>query len=148
MATGDYNSPYTGQQLDDTIRKISSNDIHSYVKVFDNASGAPVVAINSLPAGPDGLRTGVYDVLYSTSSAVRSTSRLNVMDLSVHASGSGRTNAVMVGTDATLNISLCVFTVADQSFHALRDTVNITQDTVVADAPMNIYEIYRQDTIA
>ncbi len=148
MATGDYNSPYTGQQLDDTIRKISSNNIHTYVKVFDNAAGIEVVPINSLPAGPDGLRTGVYDILYSNSAGTRSTSHVNVMDLAVHASGSGRTNAAMAGAEATLMISLCVFTVADQSFHALRDTVNIPQNTVVADTPMKIFEIYRQDTIA
>ncbi len=148
MATGDYNSPYTGQQLDDTIRKISSNNIHTYVKVYDNAAGAEIVSINSLPAGPNGLRTGVYDILYSNSPSTRSTSIMDVVDLSQHCSGSGRSNAVAGGTGVLLKLSQTIFLVADQSFHAIQDSVDVGANTVTADAPMKIYEIYRQDTIA
>ncbi len=153
MAIGDYNSPYTGQQLDDTIRKISSNNIHTYVKVFDNANGIEVVGINSLPAGPDGLRTGIYDVIYSETAAARNTSRIRVDELSLGATGSGRSNIFGDGTpgnDLKLYLSQVAFKVSDQSFHAYKDHVNITDpsDLLLLNQPMKIYEIWRQDTIA
>ena len=156
MATGDYNSPYTGQQLDDTIRKISTNSLHSYTKVFDNPVGAQVVSINSLPSDQNGLRSGVYDVIYAGAAGGASwdsTSRINIHNLNNEASGTGRTNSAVNGTNIEIRLSNVHFSVADQSLRAVRDTVTVSTDantgaSSVPDTPMYIYAIYRQDTIA
>ncbi len=150
MAVGDYNSPYTGAQLDDTIRKITSNEIHSYVRVFTNASGAATVNVNSLPAGPNGLRTGTYDVLYGMNGGVTSlsVSRLILDDLSMnnvgtgHSDGTGATGAVVLG------FSYVKFDGGNKDIIALTDQVDIAANSVMADFNLSIYKIYRQDTIA
>ncbi len=148
MATGDYNSPYTGQQLDDTIRKISSNSIHTYVKVFDNAAGAPLVSINSLPAGPNGLRTGVYDINYSYNASTRNSSRVDVFDLSQKSFGATKANALIDGTDVTITSNQPLFESSTQEFRVGSEIVNIGQNTLTQITGPLIYEIYRQDTIA
>ncbi len=150
MATGDYNSPYTGAQLDDTIRKISNNDIHSYVEVFSNTAGAATVNLNSLPAGPDGLRTGTYDILYSyagSTSGSRSTSRLIIHDVSATSTGTGHADASESNGNITLGFSHAQLDGASKDISAITDQVNITANSVVVNHGLAIYKIYRQDTI-
>ncbi len=150
MAVGDYNSPYTGQQLDDTIRKISSNNIHTYVKVYDNPAGtdSPIL-INSLPVGPNGLRTGVYDITHGLTSHPDSvqSARIIVSNLNETSSSVSRVAGSMSGADLLLQITKVSYSGTGFTFNAGKQDLNITQDSVAYQTAA-IYEIWRQDTIA
>ncbi len=153
MATGDYNSPYTGAQLDDTIRKISSNDIHTYVEVFSNpagTSGITGIALSSLPAGPNGLRTGVYDVEFNTQGGSNtamdgaSLSRLIIHDTNTNASGSGHTG---MWTD-NVGAVRAQYDAGDGRIKILHRIINVQTGAAVDDSgSTEIYYISRQDTV-
>jgi len=146
----DYNSPYTGSQLDETIRKITSNNIHTYHLVFENDSGAAKVYLSSLPAGPDGKRTGVYDIIYdgAGASGAGSVSRIYIHDENEDAGGSGHTDLAGTGNTASIWAPHAHYSHSDKSFAASVDTVALDTNAVTTDYGIKIYKITRQDTIA
>ncbi len=154
MAVADYNSPYTGAMLDETIRKVTGNDLHSYVEVFRDESGSTTeVNINSLPTGPNGLRTGLYTIAYGQGTLAAgnvSTSTILVTNISSNAAGSGHGSlSVDGGTgDYSIHATRTEYEGGAKVFKALYDSLNVTANFGVIGTPLNILIIRRQDTLA
>ncbi len=62
----DYNSPYTGAEIDAGIAK--TEEILTLVQVYNGAPVNTGISINNIPVNPGtGDRTGVYDIIYTSS---------------------------------------------------------------------------------
>ena len=155
MADAAYNSPYTGAQLDETIRKITSNKIHTYVEVFDSHMGTNKgIQLSSLPLNPQGNRNGVYDVEFASAGSTQtamdgaSVSRLYIHDTGIRASGSGHVGMWMDGTKMYIAEIRAYYDEADGKIKINYQIADIQKNSIHDNAAYGkIFKISRQDTI-
>ncbi len=103
----DYNSSYTGLELDAAIA--ATDEIMEFVEVYAGAATNTGIPLSSLSVNPGtGDKTGIYDVLYSasmtdpdSSSGTGSLSRLYIGNESGTYNGAGVSS--MTGTDIAVH---------------------------------------------
>ncbi len=98
----DYNSAYTGAEIDAAVGAMTGGSVSGQQLVWDNTSGTPPtsVAMSAIPVNPDtGDKRGVYTVIYSqtsadvdTSAGVPNSSVLYIGDVNQNSGGSGHSD--------------------------------------------------------
>jgi len=151
MATADYNSPYTGAQLDEVIRKITSNDIHTYTELFRNPAGTTGgIPINTFQAGPDGLRTGTYEILWGGQGALVDHANLSMIvieNLSTSARGPGSFNFTDTSGTMILSVDTAYYDPTTQKIEVFRRDLDLNTNTEVANWSVEIFVVSRRDTL-
>ncbi len=97
----DYNSPYTGSEIDAAIAK--ADKISEYIDLYNGAPTNAGVALSSLAVNPKtGDRSGLYYIIFSIDavdlSSPTTNTQLSVMYISADAGTSSGTSVVGMGT--------------------------------------------------
>ncbi len=146
----DYNSVYTGTEIDAAIAKTAN--MEGLVQVYNGAPTQVEIPASSLPINPGtGDRTGLYYVVHSftadalTLAGTRSkVSMLMVKSVTSNASG---TSAVFVEDgDTTMEIDYAGFHQSTSSFYAKKKNYNTANGTITEDIEF-IHEIWRSQEL-
>ena len=136
----DYNSAYTGQEVDAAIAK--SAKIGEFATVWAGSPTSSPISLSSLPANPGtGDRTGLYYIEYDVaqSSTAPSTSFIHVSNESNDTVASGHTD-MDSGEGAIYSSHVAV---KSGAFQATYDKCVVNSGTFTLDQPLYIRKIWR-----
>ncbi len=146
----DYNSRFTGAQIDDGIEDTA--EITERAEIWSNASGTTDrIAIGSIPVDPaTGTYIGMYCLEYSldsvaggSTSDARSSSSFIITDIDRDVSGNGSVSITVDGGEAILYANQSYYNATSDEIYAHYDKINQATGAVSENQPLRVWTIWR-----